>query len=97
MRRGVSGVCTDPPRAAPRADAASCTNLPDLSTLTNNGPASDQYQGTSPAPTGAQCVQEATTGGYFCGIQGAACSSDSNCDNGSCQNGQWRAGLDVPP
>ncbi|TKA58329.1 hypothetical protein B0A53_00067 [Rhodotorula sp. CCFEE 5036] len=69
-------------------NAASCTNLPDLSALTNNGPASDSYQGTSPAPTGAQCVQEAATGGYFCGIQGAACSSDSNCDNGSCQNGQ---------
>ncbi|BGP30854.1 hypothetical protein JCM10296v2_002613 [Rhodotorula toruloides] len=42
------------------------------------------YQGDHPAPTGSQCVMEPTTGAYFCGIVGATCTSDANCDNGYC-------------
>ncbi|BGP06820.1 hypothetical protein JCM10049v2_002646 [Rhodotorula toruloides] len=42
------------------------------------------YQGDHPPPTGSQCVVEPTTGAYFCGIVGATCTSDANCDNGYC-------------
>ncbi|GAA6050916.1 hypothetical protein JCM3770_002536 [Rhodotorula araucariae] len=41
-------------------------------------------QGAEPNPTGAECVREEETGGFFCGIAGAKCTSDDNCDNGSC-------------
>ncbi|BGO90382.1 hypothetical protein NBRC10512v2_002361 [Rhodotorula toruloides] len=44
------------------------------------------YQGDHPAPTGSQCVMEAATGAYFCGIVGAACTSNANCDNGVCSS-----------
>ncbi|BGP46845.1 hypothetical protein JCM10450v2_002695 [Rhodotorula kratochvilovae] len=41
-------------------------------------------QGAEPNPTGAECVEETETGAFFCGIAGARCTSDANCDNGSC-------------
>ncbi|GAA5943666.1 hypothetical protein JCM3775_001327 [Rhodotorula graminis] len=41
-------------------------------------------QGSAANPTGAMCTLEAETGAYFCGIAGAECSSDANCDNGTC-------------
>ncbi|GAA5965984.1 hypothetical protein JCM8115_004786 [Rhodotorula mucilaginosa] len=50
--------------------------------------------GNRPAPTGAQCVQQAETGAYFCGIAGAACTTDSNCDNGVCSGGVCTGGFD---
>jgi len=50
-------------------------------------------QGAEPNPTGAACSIELETGAYFCGIAGADCSSDDNCDNGTCDlaSGTWYA------
>ncbi|GAA5935684.1 uncharacterized protein JCM15063_001772 [Sporobolomyces koalae] len=41
-------------------------------------------QGDRPNPTNAQCVQQTESGAYACGIAGAACTVDANCDNGKC-------------
>ncbi|TNY24519.1 antifreeze glycopeptide AFGP poly protein [Rhodotorula diobovata] len=43
-----------------------------------------QLQGSNNDPVGAQCVEETETGAFFCGIAGAACDSDEQCDNGLC-------------
>ncbi|KWU42135.1 hypothetical protein RHOSPDRAFT_21780 [Rhodotorula sp. JG-1b] len=51
------------------------------------------YRGSNPNPTNSQCVQEPETGGYYCGIAGAACSSVRNCDNGVCVDGKCQGGL----
>lgn len=51
------------------------------------------YRGSNPNPTDAQCVQQPETGGYYCGIAGAACSSVRNCDNGVCVDGQCQGSL----
>ncbi|GAA5975984.1 hypothetical protein JCM10908_005346 [Rhodotorula pacifica] len=44
------------------------------------------YRGSSPNPTNPQCAQEPETGGYYCGIAGAACETVENCDNGYCSS-----------
>ncbi|BGO97020.1 Antifreeze glycopeptide AFGP polyprotein [Rhodotorula toruloides ATCC 204091] len=44
------------------------------------------YQGDHPAPSNSGCVIEPAPGAYFCGIFGAACTSDANCDNGYCSS-----------
>lgn len=46
-------------------------------------------QGSTPAPVNSVCTIEAATGGYYCGIAGAQCTDDSNCDNGVCTDGIW--------
>lgn len=51
------------------------------------------YRGSNPNPTNSQCVQEPETGGYYCGIAGAACSSVLNCDNGVCVDGKCQGSL----
>ncbi|GAA5975672.1 hypothetical protein JCM10908_005237 [Rhodotorula pacifica] len=71
----------------PNPNACLDTNLVNPGTASGNG-ISTSFQGTSPSPTGAVCTQEPQTGAYFCGIQGAVCTTDANCDNGRCQNGQ---------
>ncbi|GAA5820376.1 hypothetical protein JCM10212_002726 [Sporobolomyces blumeae] len=50
-------------------------------------------QGDRVNPTNAQCTMETETGAYFCGIAGATCSSDANCDNGICVNGICQGGF----
>ncbi|GAA5844255.1 hypothetical protein JCM9279_001741 [Rhodotorula babjevae] len=50
-------------------------------------------QGDGVNPTGAQCVLQAETGAYFCGLAGAKCSSDANCDNGHCVEGTCQGGF----
>ncbi|ORY68035.1 antifreeze glycopeptide AFGP poly protein [Leucosporidium creatinivorum] len=51
-------------------------------------------QGDGVTPTDPVCSIETATGAYFCGITGATCTSDDNCDNsvcdltsGTCQGG----------
>ncbi|GAA5901808.1 hypothetical protein JCM6882_008679 [Rhodosporidiobolus microsporus] len=41
-------------------------------------------QGDFPNPVDSQCVIETESGAYFCGIAGAECATDDNCDNGVC-------------
>ncbi|GAA5981587.1 hypothetical protein JCM11641_004106 [Rhodosporidiobolus odoratus] len=62
-------------------DASMCNNL--TSPGSGEGLAG-AGQGDTPAPAGAACKMEEETGAYFCGIDGAACTSDSQCDNGLC-------------
>ncbi|TNY22368.1 antifreeze glycopeptide AFGP poly protein [Rhodotorula diobovata] len=50
-------------------------------------------QGDGATPTGAQCVQAYPDGPYFCGIAGAECATDDNCDNGACVDGACTGGL----
>ncbi|BGP38399.1 hypothetical protein JCM10450v2_002344 [Rhodotorula kratochvilovae] len=52
------------------------------------GDGSTGFQGDEPNPTGAECVPVGGGAGYFCGVQFAACTTDANCDNGRCVNGQ---------
>ncbi|GAA5863206.1 hypothetical protein JCM8547_002865 [Rhodosporidiobolus lusitaniae] len=49
--------------------------------------------GTRAPPADAQCVQELETGGYFCGIAGAACVNAGNCDGGQCEDGKCQGGF----
>ncbi|GAA5838945.1 hypothetical protein JCM11251_003746 [Rhodosporidiobolus azoricus] len=44
-------------------------------------------QGDRPNPVDSMCVLSSESGTYFCGGPGAACTSDSNCDNGVCADG----------
>ncbi|GAA5833649.1 hypothetical protein JCM3766R1_002599 [Sporobolomyces carnicolor] len=50
-------------------------------------------QGDRVTPVDPQCTQELETGAYFCGIAGATCTTDSNCDNGLCVNGKCQGGF----
>ncbi|GAA5886463.1 hypothetical protein JCM16303_001418 [Sporobolomyces ruberrimus] len=50
-------------------------------------------QGDRTTPTDPVCTQELESGAYFCGIAGAACSSNANCDNGVCTNGVCQGGF----
>lgn len=78
-----------PPRALlNRADQSAC----DANALVGPGSGTgnqDGTQGDGVNPTNAQCVVETESGAYFCGIAGAACTSDANCDNGHCVAGTW--------
>ncbi|EGU12710.1 Glycoprotein gp2 [Rhodotorula toruloides ATCC 204091] len=66
------------------ADPNQCADAALIPTGTNDP--TSPYQGDQPPPTGAQCVQD-LNGRYYCGIAGAACASDANCDNGVCSGG----------
>ncbi|GAA6034871.1 hypothetical protein JCM8097_009341 [Rhodosporidiobolus ruineniae] len=55
----------------------------------------DGNQGDGVLPTTPACQQEPTTGAYYCGIQGAACTTSANCDNGACINGACTGGLNA--
>ncbi|KAK4058500.1 hypothetical protein OIO90_000662 [Microbotryomycetes sp. JL221] len=50
-------------------------------------------QGDGTNPVDAECVADTATGSYFCGIAGARCSSEANCDNGKCVDGVCTGGL----
>ncbi|KAM0788515.1 hypothetical protein ACM66B_001644 [Microbotryomycetes sp. NB124-2] len=50
-------------------------------------------QGDGVNPTNAECVADSDTGAFFCGIAGARCESDTNCDNGKCVDGLCAGGL----
>ncbi|GAA6063426.1 hypothetical protein JCM10212_002612 [Sporobolomyces blumeae] len=67
----------------------------DASALVNPGSneAGTGNQGDRPNPVDAMCTMENESGAYFCGIAGATCSSDSNCDNGVCVDGKCQGGF----
>ncbi|GAA5820077.1 hypothetical protein JCM10212_006428 [Sporobolomyces blumeae] len=50
-------------------------------------------QGDGVTPTNPVCTLQIETGAYYCGIAGAACSSDANCDNGHCVGGTCQGGF----
>ncbi|BGP20090.1 hypothetical protein JCM10213_002660 [Rhodosporidiobolus nylandii] len=50
-------------------------------------------QGDRPTPTDSVCTMETESGAYFCGIAGAACTADANCDNGHCVDGTCQGGF----
>ncbi|GAA5903352.1 hypothetical protein JCM8208_001895, partial [Rhodotorula glutinis] len=74
------------------ADASLCADAklvaPGLATGNAGG-----TQGDGVNPSGAQCVLQAETGAYFCGLAGATCTSDANCDNGHCVEGTCQGGF----
>ncbi|GAA5989165.1 hypothetical protein JCM11641_002545 [Rhodosporidiobolus odoratus] len=61
------------------ADQSQCNDL-----ISPGSGVADGTQGNNPPPVGAACQIEEETGAYFCGIDGAACTSDDQCDNGLC-------------
>lgn len=50
-------------------------------------------QGDGVTPVDPVCSQQLETSGYYCGIAGAACTSDSGCDNGLCVGGTCQGGF----
>ncbi|GAA5936195.1 uncharacterized protein JCM15063_002740 [Sporobolomyces koalae] len=50
-------------------------------------------QGDGLTPIDPTCSKEVETGAYFCGIAGATCTSDQNCDNGVCAAGICQGGF----
>jgi hypothetical protein len=50
-------------------------------------------QGDGVTPTEPECVVEAQTGAFFCGIPGATCTTAANCDNGVCTDGLCQGGF----
>ncbi|GAA5821077.1 hypothetical protein JCM11251_001951 [Rhodosporidiobolus azoricus] len=73
------------------ANQGLCANDVLIAPGTNDVNADDQ--GNKPNPVDSECVQ-ADQGGYFCGIAGAQCTTDDNCDNGVCgPNGTCQGGF----
>ncbi|GAA6008291.1 hypothetical protein JCM10207_000075 [Rhodosporidiobolus poonsookiae] len=60
---------------------------------TGTGVAGQDAQSDTPPPVGAICSMETETGAYFCGIAGAACSTNDQCDNGLCRDGKCQGGF----
>ncbi|GAA5821036.1 hypothetical protein JCM11251_001932 [Rhodosporidiobolus azoricus] len=54
--------------------------------------ANGEAQGDGVNPVDAECVV-APQGGYYCGIAGAQCTTDANCDNGLCVDGRCQGGF----
>ncbi|GAA5873761.1 hypothetical protein JCM8547_005942 [Rhodosporidiobolus lusitaniae] len=73
------------------ADQTQCADA--FLVLPGSGDPTSITQGDQPAPTSPQCQQQIETGAYFCGIAGAACATDANCDNGHCVGGTCQGGL----
>ncbi|GAA5892851.1 hypothetical protein JCM8208_004104 [Rhodotorula glutinis] len=58
------------------------------SALIPPGSADDSgFQGDGVTPTNPECVAFGANLGFFCGIAGATCTTDDNCDNGVCTGG----------
>ncbi|GAA6027275.1 hypothetical protein JCM8097_002548 [Rhodosporidiobolus ruineniae] len=68
---------------------AACTSP--TPTGSEAGPNAGQGEGYT--PVGSICTQEVETGAYFCGIAGAACTTNANCDNGNCVGGTCQGGF----
>ncbi|GAA5967027.1 hypothetical protein JCM11641_000418 [Rhodosporidiobolus odoratus] len=73
------------------ADQSLCAD--DALVNPGNGDATSNSQGDHPNPTNSVCTMETTTGAYFCGIAGAACTTNDNCDNGQCIFGVCKGGF----
>lgn len=77
-----------PPPSSPslNADPNQCVD----SALIAPGAADDSgFQGDGLTPTNPECVAYGLNAGFFCGIAGAECTTDDNCDNGVCAGGLW--------
>ncbi|GAA5976591.1 hypothetical protein JCM11641_001349 [Rhodosporidiobolus odoratus] len=65
------------------ADQTQCANdaliAPGADTTEDTG-----NQGDGPTPVNPVCAIDSQSGLYYCGIAGATCTSDENCDNGFC-------------
>ncbi|GAA5840701.1 hypothetical protein JCM3766R1_000516 [Sporobolomyces carnicolor] len=72
-------------------DATQCFNA-NLSPPGSDTPGTGT-QGNEPTPVDPVCTKETETGAYFCGIAGASCTSDANCDNGNCVGGICQGGF----
>ncbi|TNY18036.1 antifreeze glycopeptide AFGP poly protein [Rhodotorula diobovata] len=44
-------------------------------------------QGDGLTPVNPECVRAGADGGFYCGISGAQCETNDNCDNGVCNDG----------
>ncbi|BGP14336.1 hypothetical protein JCM10213_004464 [Rhodosporidiobolus nylandii] len=75
------------------ADQTQCANDALVVPGTGEGTPGLDSQGDLPAPTDPQCVIDSSSGAYFCGIAGATCQSDDNCDNGQCLDGVCSGGF----
>ncbi|GAA6014196.1 hypothetical protein JCM10207_006129 [Rhodosporidiobolus poonsookiae] len=73
------------------ADQTQCSNL--VAPGSGTGTPAVDAQGDLPVPVGATCQIETESGAYFCGIAGAACTSNDQCDNGLCTAGQCQGGF----
>ncbi|GAA5844178.1 hypothetical protein JCM3766R1_003282 [Sporobolomyces carnicolor] len=73
-------------------DASQCSN----DALVNPGDNVDNTgnQGDRVTPVNPQCAQELESGAYFCGIAGATCTTNSNCDGGPCVDGICQGGFE---
>ncbi|BGP14504.1 hypothetical protein JCM10213_003090 [Rhodosporidiobolus nylandii] len=76
------------------ADQNQCADANLIAPGSGDGVPGEAAQGDTPSPTNAQCVEETETGAYFCGIAGAACGVDANCDNGICVDGICQGGFE---
>ncbi|BGP39925.1 hypothetical protein JCM10450v2_003904 [Rhodotorula kratochvilovae] len=76
------------------ADPSQCLD----NNLVNPGGAdgASGLKGDQPTPVSPVCTLAPETGDYYCGIAGAACATDSNCDNGYCSDGVCQGGLAKP-
>ncbi|GAA5828394.1 hypothetical protein JCM11251_006225 [Rhodosporidiobolus azoricus] len=73
-------------------DQTQCADANLIVPGTGTGTPDVDAQGDLPPATGAVCAQIIETQGYFCGIAGAACQTDANCDNGACVAGTCQGG-----
>ncbi|GAA5899357.1 hypothetical protein JCM6882_009097 [Rhodosporidiobolus microsporus] len=73
------------------ANQALCANEVLIAPGTSD-PSSDA-QGDQPAPVDSQCTLSREFGTYWCGMTGAACTTDANCDNGICVAGTCQGGF----
>ncbi|GAA6008257.1 hypothetical protein JCM10207_000056 [Rhodosporidiobolus poonsookiae] len=72
-------------------DQSQCSGL--VAPGSGEGVAGTDSQGDIAPPTGAVCTMETESGAYFCGIAGAACSTNAQCDNGHCVDGSCQGGF----
>ncbi|GAA5887283.1 hypothetical protein JCM6882_002474 [Rhodosporidiobolus microsporus] len=72
-------------------DQSQCANA-NLIAPGANTPEDTGNQGDGVTPVDPVCTIDSASGLYFCGIAGASCLSDANCDNGVCTTGTCTGG-----
>ncbi|GAA6009590.1 hypothetical protein JCM11491_001026 [Sporobolomyces phaffii] len=70
-------------------DQSQCNNLVNPGADSND----TGNQGDRVTPVDPVCTMETETSSFYCGIAGATCSTDANCDNGLCVNGICQGGF----
>lgn len=69
-------------------DASQCTAAKLI--VPGTGLGGTGFKGDEPKPITPVCTLEPASGLYYCGIDGAPCTSDDNCDVGKCVGGSCR-------